>query len=329
MKEYRPEYYDLFRCAAAGCPDSCCHEWEIQVDEAAAEYYRSLPGELGDRLRRGLAESEGSVYFVNENGRCPMWQSDGLCRLQVELGHDALCKTCREFPRLTHDYGDFIEIGLELSCPVAAGLILSGEGAGMRCREVPMTEEPDYDPEAMEILLRTRKTALSLLSGPPNEAAARLLYYAYAVQDELDGGDPAFVCPESDLAQARAFAEKGDMGAVFAFFRELDILTRRWEDWLNGKPLSQPLPVQTLHLLRYLINRYWLQAVSDWDLTGRVKFMLVSALLIPALGGDYTLAAQTFSKEIENSADNMDALLDAMYTRACFTDARILGLLEI
>ena len=29
------------------------------------------------------------------------------------------------FPRLTHDYGDFAELGLELSCPEAAKLILN------------------------------------------------------------------------------------------------------------------------------------------------------------------------------------------------------------
>ena len=49
-----------------------------------------------------------------------MWRQDGLCRIQAELGHEALCKTCREFPRLRHDYGSFVELGLELH-PEALG----------------------------------------------------------------------------------------------------------------------------------------------------------------------------------------------------------------
>ena len=50
----KPAYYDTFRCIAAACPDSCCKEWAVQVDDTSAAYYRSLPGLLGDRLRQVL-----------------------------------------------------------------------------------------------------------------------------------------------------------------------------------------------------------------------------------------------------------------------------------
>ena len=58
-------------------------------------------------------EEDDEWYFAITDGRCPMWRQDGLCRIQAALGEQALCKTCREFPRLTHDYGDFVELGLE------------------------------------------------------------------------------------------------------------------------------------------------------------------------------------------------------------------------
>ena len=51
MKIAQPDYFETFQCLAGKCPDSCCHEWEIQVEESAAEFYRGLSGELGDRLR--------------------------------------------------------------------------------------------------------------------------------------------------------------------------------------------------------------------------------------------------------------------------------------
>ena len=113
----RPDLYDGFHCIASACPDSCCQQWDVAVDGEKAALYRSLPGELGDRLRRFLKNEDGEVYLTLEGTRCPMWRADGLCRIQAELGEGALCKTCREFPRLTHDYGSFVELGLELSCP--------------------------------------------------------------------------------------------------------------------------------------------------------------------------------------------------------------------
>ena len=121
----KPTYYDAFRCIAGSCPDSCCKEWGVWVDETSAEYYRALPGPLGDRLREVLVEEEGGTVMQIVNGRCPMWRADGLCRIQAELGEEALCRVCTDFPRIRHDYGDFLEHQLELSCPEAARLILS------------------------------------------------------------------------------------------------------------------------------------------------------------------------------------------------------------
>ena len=99
----KPDYFDRFRCIAGNCPDSCCKEWDVQVDDASAAFYRALPGALGDRLREVLRTEDGETVMTILDGRCPMWRGDGLCRIQAELGEGALCKTCREFPRLTHD----------------------------------------------------------------------------------------------------------------------------------------------------------------------------------------------------------------------------------
>ena len=142
MEITKPGYFDRFRCLAGHCPDSCCKEWEVQVDGDAAAFYRQLPGALGDDLRRCLRDVNEETYMTISDGRCPMWQRDGLCRIQAELGEAALCKTCREFPRLTHDYGDFVELGLELSCPEAARLILN-EPVVFITEEVPDPTEED------------------------------------------------------------------------------------------------------------------------------------------------------------------------------------------
>ena len=159
------DYFDRFRCIADRCPDSCCKEWDVLVDKKTAACYQQLEGPLGNRLRQVLREDAGEFYMTIENGRCPMWRQDGLCRIQAELGESALCKTCREFPRLTHDYGDFIEYGLELSCPEAARFILNAEPRPLLEFFREGEGEAEYDVEAMAVLKCTREKALALLSG--------------------------------------------------------------------------------------------------------------------------------------------------------------------
>lgn len=330
MKVYKSAYFDSFRCIAQDCPDSCCKEWDVQVDESTASFYRNLTGPLGDRLRQVLADDlEAGTVMTIENGRCPMWRADGLCRIQAELGHDALCKTCREFPRLTHDYGDFVERGLELSCLEAARLILTSPAAPFVVTEFSGGEAPEYDAEAMAVLLQTRKEALSLLSDPDYtvpQALTLLLFWGYQAQALLDGED----VPEFDtgtiLSQAAEMAVPGDISSILQFFSALEILTPAWRQRLQT-PSPAPWTDLFRNLARYGVERYWLQAVSDYDLVSRAKMIVISCLLVRALGGDMIETAQLYSKEIENDADNVDAILDGAYTHPALTDTALLGLL--
>ena len=121
-------------------------------------------------------------------------------------------------------------------------------------------------------------------------------------------------------------AAEPDIPGFLGIFRGLEILTEEWAALLD-RPCTPALPPHVKAFARYLIERYWLQAVSDYDLMGRVKFILISCLLVGLLGGDEVRTAQLFSKEIENDADNMDALLDAAYSHPAFTDAKLLGML--
>ncbi len=327
----KPAYFDRFRCIAAQCPDSCCKDWEVVVDPESAAYYRSLPGELGDALRKVLTDWEdGSALMSIENGRCPMWRKDGLCRIQAELGHDALCKTCREFPRLTHDYGSFVEFGLELSCPEAARLILSGEGDDILTQTVPGGEPGDYDEADMAVLLQTREQALQLLDDatrPVNEILAILLFHGCHAQSLLDGIDPPPFDANEALETAYSLAKTAAPLPLRPFFRELEILTSAWRQRLESDSAPGSWTDHFRLLARYFVQRYWLQAVSDFDLMGRVKLCVILCLLIRDLGGDLLQTSQLCSKEIENNTDNVDAVLDAAYTRPVFTDDRLLGLL--
>lgn len=328
MKVIKNAFFDQFRCIADRCPDSCCKEWDVLVDEASAAFYRSLSGALGDLLRQVLKDEDNQTYMTIQDGRCPMWRKDGLCRIQAELGHDALCKTCRDFPRLTHDYGDFVEYTLELSCPEVARILLNNPYRSPIVISAAGGEEPEYDREAMDILLRTREEMYRILSipGPIGGIMALGLLYAYHAQAELDGLETAPFDPDSALETAQAMGKSCNMNEILTFYKGLDILTDQWRDRLNAPtpaPWSEPLR----QLAIYGVERYWLQAVSDYDLAGRAKMIILSCLLVKTLGGDPVETAQIYSKEIENNADNIDAILDAAYENPSFTDDKLLWLL--
>ena len=329
MNIFRPIYFDRFRCIAGSCPDSCCKEWEVQVDCTSVAYYRALPGALGDTLREVLRDEDGETVMTITDGRCPMWRQDGLCRIQAELGEAALCKTCREFPRLTHDYGDFIELGLELSCPEAAKFILSAPPASLLREETHGSKDAEYDEEAMAVLKATRKTVQQLLSDtsrPVGQVLALALLYGCQAQAELDGAEAAEFDPEAALEEAGNLVSPGDPGAVAEYFLGLELLTPHWAELLRN-PSPGPWSEHHLALARYLVDRYWLQAVSDYDLYCRVKLVVISCLLVKHLGGDIFRTAQLFSKEIENNIDNVEAILDAAYSHPAFTDDKLLGIL--
>ncbi len=324
-----PAYFKEFTCLAGACPDSCCQEWEVDVDASAARFYRTLTGDLGDRLRQVLRQEDGSWYMTIQDRRCPMWREDGLCRIQAELGHEALCHTCREYPRLTHDFGDFAERGLELSCPEAARLIFAGTGEWV---SEPLSEsiQPEYDREAMEILKESRKTILAYLHSKIHtlpQSLAVLLIYAHQIQSALDGGDLEAFDPEQCLKTAVGFQGRGDREVFLQFFRSLELLTDRWAACLQA-PREGAWPEQLRALAVYAVERYWLQSVSDYDLISRAKFAVSACILVNLLGGDPAQTAQLMSKELENSVQNMDAILDGAYTAPALTDLNLLSLLQ-
>ena len=328
MELFFPSYYHSFRCIADRCPDSCCHEWAVDIDPDTAAYYRQLPGDLGDRLRSVLQDTEDGTIMTIENGRCPMWRADGLCRIHAELGHDALSQTCREFPRLRHDYGDFVELGLELSCPEAARLILQHD-SDFLVQAQPGGEEPDYDQEIMDLLRSSRKEALGYLRTAPSlpRALGALLLYGHFVQAQLDGDSEPAPSPEACEAQLDSLSLQGDAALLLDFFKKLEILTDRWKQRLS----APPHPIHWSRELRnwacYFLERYWLQAISDFDLISRVKLTVAACLVVGLLGGDAIETAQLFSKEIENGPDNLEAILDGAYTAHALTDTNLLGVL--
>lgn len=329
MEIRTPSYYNAFHCIASACPDSCCQGWEVELDRDTAQRYLALEGELGGEMRKIIHKENGHFSFINTQGHCPMWRADGLCRLQAQLGEEVLSHVCREFPRMVQDYGSFQELGLELSCPEAARLILSDKHWHWTASQVPGGEAGDYDPEAMEILRRTRPRILEILADEtfsvPQALAAALLY-AYQVQGELDGAESSAFDPQSALDSARRWVRPGDRQAILDFYAGLEILSPHWLRRLH-QTQEGPWAPQLRQLAQYGVWRYYFQAVSDYDLAARMKAVVLHCLVTHLLGGDPIATAAAYSKEIENDPENLDAILDGGYSHPALTDSALLGLL--
>lgn len=127
MKTVTPDYYKDFKCIAEKCGDTCCAGWDVDVDERSYEFYKEQKGEIGKRLLNVMIPKKdgGCTFKLTENMRCPFLDKDNLCDIYKELGEDALCETCDEFPRFKNEYGSTREIGVAPSCPVVAEMFVN------------------------------------------------------------------------------------------------------------------------------------------------------------------------------------------------------------
>lgn len=129
MKLRVPDYYEEFACIADRCKDSCCIGWEIDIDEDSYEYYKEIPGEIGARLQTSmiLTEDMEHSFRLVEHGRCPFLNDRNLCDLCIELGEEALCEVCTEYPRFSLEYGEVLQKTLSLSCEEVGRIFFSKE----------------------------------------------------------------------------------------------------------------------------------------------------------------------------------------------------------
>ena len=124
MKLYAPKYYKRFQCIADRCEHSCCIGWEIDIDKETMKKYQTLNSGYGSVITDSIS-TEGTPHFrLGERDRCPHLDERGLCNIITNVGEDYLCDICREHPRF-YNYTDVAEVGIGMSCPEAARIILS------------------------------------------------------------------------------------------------------------------------------------------------------------------------------------------------------------
>lgn len=331
-----PRYYGKFRCTADKCSDNCCIGWEIDIDSSTAEYYRSVSGDFGERLKRNIRDGS---FVLTEGERCPFLNSRNLCDIYTELGEEHLCQICTDHPRFYEWFGKVKEGGIGLCCEAAAELILS-EDMTLTETAVPDEDCDSCAPELYALLLKARETIISHLQqdGFP-EAVCAMLCFGEELQYRMDNGE--YALPRWERTTQ---AEAPDISAVMEFFAALEPIDERWQPFMREcMAVSDSVgafPREHIPCLRrltvYYIYRYFMKGVYDGEILSRVKtaavctWMTAHLSLCRAVKGltfaNIAETAKDFSKEVEYSEENLEALADACYEEECFSSARIMGL---
>lgn len=243
----KPHYYDKFSCTAEQCPDTCCAGWQIVIDENSLEKYSNVSGDFGIRLLNSINWREG--IFEQYEKRCSFLNAENLCDIYKELGADALCDTCRLYPRHIEEFENLREFSLSLSCPVAAKMILQCQEPVRFLEEQDEQEEckddfEDFDFLLFDCLLEVREKLFSIVQNrtiPIEKRMYCVLKIAKNLQTALDEGElfeRDFMAEIELCLQEKAEDFSGNLYEIVQAFRKdllrLEVLREEWKTNLKA-----------------------------------------------------------------------------------------------
>ncbi|MGD8163580.1 flagellin lysine-N-methylase [Pantoea sp. FN0307] len=137
-----PNFYKKFRCTGPECLNHCCHGWIIYIDKKTHDnYINSRDEEIRSVAKNALALTRAgrkkySIIKFNDEGTCPFFTADKLCRVHQKLGGDALSPTCAIYPRTERIWGDQLRRGLTMACSEVVRLVLFAEDSMQQHEEI-------------------------------------------------------------------------------------------------------------------------------------------------------------------------------------------------
>ena len=312
MKVTVPDYYKDFKCIAGECEDTCCAGWQVDVDDASFAYYKTIGGAFGERLHSVMVEGkkgrEGQ-FRICEDGRCPFLNDKNLCDLYSELGEDALCVTCDQYPRYTCEFGNYKETGIALSCKTAAELILKDNrtpGFFESENEDSFNGLNNIDGLLYLNLKKAREKAYEIVWNRDKNIWQRmceLLDFSEGVQKRMKHPDKmkayvtSYMPAEIECATLPANKEISMYHNIWKYYMKQVIIKKEWPlmvKTIQENHYLKDYEAQTLafnkyykdkeyefeNLITYFLFRYFMKGVFDGDVLTKVKMGIVSVLMI-------------------------------------------------
>ena len=294
MKLYAPKYFKDFKCIADKCDHSCCVGWEIDIDKNTLKKYKKLRSDYGAVIANSISMKGTPHFKLGDSDRCPHLDERGLCKIIVNMGEEYLCDICREHPRF-YNYTSIAEVGIGMSCPEAARIILSSPHYAQQEEIGEVSAKPDgidFDGRAH------RSEIYGILNDCADyKAALGTIYSKYSVDighdnqwleilDSLEYLDPAHKNLFTQYSSTHRPKEKGT------------------DEYLE-------------RFLAYLVYRHCTEAFDEDDFSVRLAFCLFCERLLASLIcsekaeslQEVAALARIISEEIEYSDDNTSALM--------------------
>lgn len=345
MKHYYPDFYKKFKCIADKCPDSCCKDWDVVVDDESQAFYSTVNGDFGNKLKSVTAvDSDGDRIFVLNNGICPFWNNQKLCDIYINLGGDHLCATCRSFPRISQDYTVFCEHMLSFACPEAARLMLDSDMDFDFETHVSPDTNPGYDVKIMNFLLQARKITFEIFCDTSlsfsNKLKSALAFNAKIqyMLDEENYNTDKLPKPETNFISSN----QKDCSFIFDLHKSLDTMSKEWRTALDklantsvNSTFIQSIDSSFDALAKYYVLRYYLTAIDSFDVLVTLKRLVcaykVCSHMLSASGNlsfeECAAVMQRYSKEVEHSYENSERLEDEFCFSPDFSTENLLKII--
>lgn len=323
-KQIFPNFYKTFKCIADKCPDSCCKDWDVVVDDESAEFYNTVDGKFGDKLRALMTiDSDGDRIFEIQNGRCPFWNDKMLCDIYTHCGEEHLCDTCRDFPRLVQDYTAFAEHMLSFACPEAAKIMLETNNCFDCIEQFEVSRDNlGYPPDMMNFLIVARKISCNFFDTDEDFQIQLDRCYGFneRVQARLDSEDFNISALHNITEYTPLNMPSRDK--IFSLHKKLDIMNKQFFDDIQKSKDCIPLKSEKLDselrtLAKYYFFRYYLTAIDSYDIVTTLNRIVFASAVISSLVAykkvdesfeQRVMIFQQYSKEIEHSYENTDYL---------------------
>ena len=382
MKVRVPDYFKDFKCIGSDCPSTCCEGWGIVIDDEMYEDYKNVKGEFGKRLKSNIIIDEDGdrVFTLKGDNTCSFLNENKLCDIYSEIGEEYLCYTCRQYPRYTEEFGNLREVGISLSCPEAARIILKDNkkvAFELSENDEEISSYNDINATLFYELMQCRTIILNLLQREDlslDKKLSLILIFAEEIQVYID----KFEISEIRLVKEK-YLKEDTINSILdklnkpsdnmkynymkEYFNVINDLEHLKEDILGIESLLKLFYEEKderfyiekeeefnnfykenyfkfQNICAYFIFRYFMKAIFDYDLLAKVKFTILSYLIIKDLSmkrwiekgkltdDDIMEISYMYSKDIEHLEENIETLAEIFEVNDKFSVEDIINVLN-
>ena len=275
MNILKPVFYDAFSCVGSDCLFTCCGGWCISVDDKTLKNYRKMGGEIARFARHGVSYNQNShkneVKLKKDRGYCPMLNQDQLCTVVLEKGTEALCDTCRVYPRGNVRSFDTEELYLSMGCPYVVQLLFRLDNkltfvfepdANMQTGDLPVYNQKIYT------RMKVRDCVVDFIQKTPLPLWFREFYGAYVIQKmlpEIQADDFDAVVTNVEHFFASSFSQE-------FYQRTKELTTDREQQFQVLREIILKIDVEICRLLFWDVHEYSGQILELLNLNKKCSF---------------------------------------------------------